>query len=110
MTSLEKGKKIKDVLLNKKAINVILLELTYVTILTDYFVLATGINKKQVKQFAYYCEKALEEEGVFKLRKETSEDWVLIDYGDVIVHLFLEEVRRRYDLEKIWRKGKVIEY
>ncbi|AMP20743.1 hypothetical protein AZF37_05745 [endosymbiont 'TC1' of Trimyema compressum] len=100
----------KEVLLNKKAIDVILLEVTDVTVLTDYFVLATGMNKKQVEQlFAHYCEEALEEEGIFKLRKEASEDWVLIDYGDVIVHLFLEETRSRYGLEKIWHKGKVIE-
>ena len=108
MTSLEKGKKIKEVLLDKKAIDVILLDVSDITVLTDYFVLATGMNKKQVEQFAHYCEEALEADGVFKLRKESSEDWVLIDYGDVMVHLFLEETRSKYGLEKIWHKGKVI--
>lgn len=110
MTSLEKGKKIKNILLSKKAINVVLLEIMSITVLADYFILATGMNKKQVEQFAFYCEEVMKEERVFKLRKEVSEDWILIDYGDVIVHLFLEETRNQYDLEKIWNKGKVIEF
>lgn len=108
MTSLEKGLKIKAVLEDKKAIDTMLMEVSDITVLTDYFVFATAMNKKQIEMFAHYCEEALEADGVFKLRKEASEDWILIDYGDVMVHLFLEETRSKYGLEKIWHKGKVI--
>ena len=109
MTGIEKGIFLKKVLDDKKAENVILLDVTGLTILTDGILIATGRNKVHVESLGARCEEALEEEGVFKLRREVASDWILIDYGDLMVHIFLPETRERYNLEKIWHQGKIVE-
>lgn len=109
MTGIEKGLFLKKVLEDKKGENVLLLDVAGLTILTDGILIASGRNKVHVESLAAHCEEALEKEGVFKLRREVASDWTLIDYGDLMVHIFLPETRERYNLEKIWHQGKIIE-
>ena len=88
----------------KKATELVLLEMQGVTSYTDYFFICSGRSDRQVQAIAQRIVEVLEEEGVKPLGLEgTSEGkWVLMDYGDVVIHVFLEPVRRFYDLEGLW--------
>jgi len=88
----------------KKATELVLLEMQGVTSYTDYFFICSGRSDRQVQAIAQRIVEVLEEEGVQPLGLEgTSEGkWVLMDYGDVVIHVFLEPVRRFYDLEGLW--------
>lgn len=106
MTGYEKSKIIENLLNDKKAIDVKIVDLEGISILADCFVVATGMNKKHIETLADYCEEALEEKGEKKLRREKSNDWVLIDFGDLIIHIFDQEARAKYSLEDLW-SGKL---
>ncbi len=82
-----------------------------VTSLGDSFVIAHGASTTQVRALADYVEKELEEQGIRPLRVEgySSSKWILMDYGDVIVHLFHSDTRSFYDLERLWKDGKEVE-
>lgn len=102
MTGYEKSIIVEKVLNDKKAIDVRIVDLAGISIIADCFVIATGMNKKHIETLADYCEEALEEKGERKLRREKSNDWVLIDFGDLIIHIFDEESRKKYSLEDLW--------
>ena len=89
---------------DKKAENITVLNIHKLTFITDYFVIATGFNKRQLQAIADDIEKQLKEEGVRCLGREGYNEavWVLMDYGDVVIHLFDEEARKTYDLEMLW--------
>ena len=106
MTGYEKSLIIENVLNDKKAIDVKIVDLAGLSIIADCFVIATGMNKKHIETLADYCEEAIEEKGERKLRREQSNDWVLIDFGDLVVHIFDQEARNRYSLEDLW-SGKL---
>lgn len=73
----------------------------------DYFVIASGTSTTQVRAIAEHISRRLKERGQRLYHSEGLREasWVLLDYGDVVVHLFLEEARRYYDLEGLWRKA-----
>ena len=88
----------------KKATELVLLEMQGVTSYTDYFFICSGKSDRQVQAIAQRIVEVLEEEGVHPLGLEGMSEgkWVLMDYGDVVIHVFLEPVRRFYDLEGLW--------
>lgn len=102
MTGYEKSIIIENLLNEKKAIDVKIVDLKGISIIADCFVVATGMNKKHIETLADYCEEALEEKGEKKLRREKSNEWVLIDFGDLIIHIFDQEARAKYSLEDLW--------
>jgi ribosome-associated protein len=106
MTGYEKSIIIENLLNEKKAIDVKIVDLEGISIIADCFVVATGMNKKHIETLADYCEEALEEKGEKKLRREKSNEWVLIDFGDLIIHIFDQEARAKYSLEDLW-SGKL---
>lgn len=106
MTGYEKSIIIENLLNEKKAIDVKIVDLEGISIIADCFVIATGMNKKHIETLADYCEEALEEKGEQKLRREKSNEWVLIDFGDLIIHIFDQEARTKYSLEDLW-SGKL---
>lgn len=106
MTGYEKSIIIEGLLNEKKAIDVKIVDLEGISIIADCFVIATGMNKKHIETLADYCEEALEEKGEQKLRREKSNEWVLIDFGDLIIHIFDQEARAKYSLEDLW-SGKL---
>ncbi len=97
--------------LAKKAADPIVLELTGLTIVADYFVICSGESTTQVRAIAEHIEEELAKSGVKPLGIEgrTYSHWVLVDYGDVIVHVFEKETRAYYDLEKLWMDAKIID-
>lgn len=78
------------------------------TIIADYFVIANGTSAVQVKSLADYLEKELGEQGITPIRIEgySTANWILVDYGAVIVHVFYKETRGFYNLERLWKDGQ----
>ena len=91
-----------------KAAEIRVLHVTELTSLADYFVIAEGTSSTQVKALTDYVEEELAEQGVTPLRTEgyQSSQWILQDYGTVIVHVFQKDTRAFYDLELLWKDGE----
>jgi ribosome-associated protein len=98
--------------LDKKALDVIILELGELTVIADYFVICSGESTTQVKTIAEFIEHELTRKGIMPIGREglRFSHWVLLDYGDVIVHIFEKETRAYYGLEKLWMDAKTIEF
>ncbi|HYG10642.1 MAG TPA: ribosome silencing factor [Pyrinomonadaceae bacterium] len=92
---------------DKKAHDLIVLDLRPVATFTDYFLIASGTNARQVQAIADEITERLKREGTRAERIEgyKTAEWVLVDYGDFIVHIFEDKARRFYDLERLWREG-----
>ncbi len=90
--------------IEKKALDPVLLELKGLSSVTDYFLLFTGKSDRQVQAIAQAIEEELKKRGITPLGQEGTEQgrWILMDYEDVVVHIFLEPVRKFYDLEGLW--------
>ena len=88
----------------KQATDVVILDVHEVIVITDFFVIATGSSERQVKTVVDEIEKALRDGGAKPVRREgeTEGRWVLLDYVDVVVHVFAEEERDYYSLERLW--------
>ena len=98
---------------DKKAADIVLLKVTEVSYLTDYFVIATGFSTTQIKAICDSIEKQIEEKyRLFPLRVQGKNDarWIVIDYGEVIVHIFMQEEREYYNLEAFWGHAERIEF
>ncbi len=97
---------------DKKGLDVLLLDVSSVIVLTDVFVIASGTSNRHVKTLADEVEVRLRELGRRPLRREGLADatWVLLDFGDVVVHLFEPETRRYYDLERLWSDAPRLEF
>lgn len=92
----------------KKAIDLTVLDLRGVASFTDFFIIATGTNKRQMQAITDGIVEQLKRRGTPAARVEgyKTAEWILIDYGDFIVHVFDEKARRFYDLEYLWREAK----
>lgn len=104
MTALELTKEIAKLLDSKKASKITAIEIKDLTTLGDYFVVASGNSNTQVKALSDTVEEGLSKLGVEPRRIEgyQSAVWVVLDYGEVIVHLFQEQTRDFYALERLW--------
>lgn len=93
-----------DAALDKKAADVMILDIGPVLVITDYFVIATGASDTQVKAIADEVEARVENAGLKVRGREGMEErkWVLLDFGDLVVHVFQPEMREFYRLEKLW--------
>ena len=96
---------------DKKAEDVKVIDIREVSVLADYFVIASGMNKNQVQALVDNVEETLGRAGYETRQVEgyQTANWILLDYGDIIVHIFDSENRLFYDLERIWRDGKTID-
>ena len=95
---------IGNILYNKKATDVVILDVHDLTVISDYFVIASGQSETQVVALYEEIRKQLEEQGmdIKHLDGVRSRRWIVIDYGDVIVHIFHHEERKFYNLERLW--------
>jgi ribosome-associated protein len=89
----------------KQAADVTILDVHGLIVITDYFVIASGETDRQVKTIVEEVERAVRDLGEKPVRREGDADsrWVLLDYIDVVVHVFAQEEREYYDLERLWR-------
>lgn len=97
---------------DKKASNIIIIDVSHLTIVTDYMVIVSGRATTQVKALCDDVEEKTEAGGVFCRRKEGYSEgrWIAMDYSDVIVHIFHEQERQYYNLERLWMDGENTTY
>ena len=90
--------------LEKKAFDITILELKKASSLTDYFLICSGRSDRQVQAIARSIEEKMGEQGIRPLGEEGIREgrWVLMDYDDVVIHIFYDQLRRYYDLEGLW--------
>ena len=110
-TSKEMVKLAYAALDEKKAEDIKVIDIAGVSVLADYFIICNGSNESQVRALVDNVEKELETAGYTLKQKEGHGlgSWVLMDFEDIIVHVFDRENRLFYDLERIWRDGKTID-
>jgi len=114
LTQLENAKKMTKIavaaLEDKKGEEISVIDISGVSVMADYFIIANGTNELQVSALVESVEEALEKEGFHKKQREGTHKagWILLDFNDIIVHIFDRENRLFYDLERIWRDGKSI--
>ena len=101
-----------DIASDKKASDVILLDVRDVTTIADYFVICSGNNTRQILAIADAIDEQLEKQGARVLHREgvAETGWVLLDIGDVIVHIFGPKEREYYRLERLWSEAKTVVY
>ncbi|MBC2576070.1 ribosome silencing factor [Peptostreptococcus canis] len=104
-------KKIYDAINDKLGEDIAILNIGKVSSLCDYFIIASGSSSRQVKAIADSVEDALTEVGIEPRGKEgkDTQSWILLDYGDIMVHIFDEENRGFYNLEKLWKDAPYID-
>jgi ribosome-associated protein len=95
----------------KKAVGTVVLDLREIASFTDFFVITNGANARQVQAIADEVVEQLKRQGARALRVEgyATAEWILVDYGDFIVHVFDEKSRKFYDLERLWRDAAHVE-
>ena len=95
---------------DKKGEDVKIIDIREISVLADYFVIASGSNGNQVQAMADNVEEMLGKAGYVSAQIEgyDSANWILMDYKDIIVHILCREDRLFYDLERIWRDGKTV--
>lgn len=96
---------------DKKAVDIRVLDIEEISTIADYFIIASGANRNQVQAMADQVEETLGKAGFEPKSVEgyRNANWILLDYGDVVLHIFDEENRLFYDLERIWRDGTQVE-
>lgn len=111
MTSLETALLAVKALDGKKGINIQVIEISDISVLADYMVIATGSSSTHVKALADEVEYQLDKAGISVSHIEgyRSNSWILLDYIDVIVNVFSEEARQFYDLDRLWQDGKPVD-
>lgn len=112
MTAKEMAKCAYLALEDKKAEEITVLDISGVSVLADYFIIANGTNSNQVTAMADSVDEALHKAGhpVKQVEGYREGNWVLMDYGDIVVHVFDKENRLFYDLERIWRDGRSVDF
>lgn len=97
--------------MEKKGEDILLLDIHELTLLTDYFVLCSGTSDRQLQALESGIREEMEKRlniSPLYVEGEPSSGWVLMDYGSVIVHIFAPQVRSYYNLEALWRRGRVV--
>ena len=95
----------------KKALEPVVLDLREIASFTDYFVIVSGANERQVQAISDEIYESLKKSGQAAARVEgyKTAEWILLDFGDFVVHVFEQKARKFYDLERLWRESKRIE-
>ncbi|MCX7983469.1 MAG: ribosome silencing factor [Bacteroidetes bacterium] len=108
MKSRSLAKRIAELMLSKKASDVVILDVRKLTSITDYFIICSADSDTQVKAIADAIEDGLEKEGVPLYNSEGRQAllWVVMDYIDVVAHIFYQETRTFYNLERLWADAK----
>lgn len=111
MTTLQQAKETAKILSDKKGLDIRVIEISDVSVIADYMVIATGNSSTHVKALADEVEEQLDDMGISVSHIEgyRSNSWILLDYIDIIVHVFSNEAREYYDLERLWEDGTVVD-
>ncbi len=109
--SKEMAKLAYDALADKKAENIQIIDISEVSVIADYFIIADGSNPNQLQAMQDAVDEALYKAGyrVKQVEGNQRSSWILMDYNDIVVHIFSKDDRLFYDLERVWRDGKQID-
>lgn len=96
---------------DKKGADIRVIDISEVSVLADYFIIANGTNRSQIQAMSDEVSRKMEQSGATLRQVEgyDNANWILMDFGDVIVHIFGKEDRLLYDLERIWRDGRQVD-
>ena len=99
-----------EALEDKKGNDITIIDISEISVLADYFIIAGGSNRNQIQAMSDSVEEALGRAGYLPKQIEgyQSAGWILLDFKDIIIHIFSKEDREFYDLERVWRDGKEI--
>jgi ribosome-associated protein len=111
MKSLDKALLAADIIMERKAVDPVLFNIGGMTSFTDFFLIAGGNSTRQVQSISRHLIEKMREYGLkaYGTEGENEGQWILMDYGDLIIHLFYEPVREFYDLEGLWMEAPRIE-
>ena len=111
MTSRESAIVLAKALDSKKGMEIKVLKTEELTTLADYFVICTASSTTQIKALSDVCEEAMERNGerVHHIEGHRGGTWILLDFSSVVVHVFMEESRKFYDLERLWGDAKPVD-
>jgi ribosome-associated protein len=107
---LELAHTIVNALEEKKAENIVLLDIKELTAFTDYFIICTGTSNRMLNALADgVSEKTrLDHKKKGRIEGQADSGWIIVDYGDIVVHIFDNELRQYYKLEELWDEGKIL--
>jgi len=110
LQSIKLARQIVNTIADKKGSDIILLDIRSISLLADYFVICSGESERQIQAIVDEITERMKKDGVRPLHIEgdTPSGWVLMDYGDVIVHIFAPAVRSYYELEKLWSDASMV--
>lgn len=102
---------VAQTIFDKKGFNIIVLDVRNVCNMTDYFIIAEGNVDRHVRAIAKEIIDVLRPLGLhhFHVDGEREGDWIVLDYSDVVIHLFTPELREKYSLENLWKEGKIVD-
>lgn len=111
MNDLDIVKLLNDALSDKKAEDIKILDIHKISVLGDYFVIASGNNVNQLQAMEDAVDEVMYKNGYHQKQVEGTRQssWILLDYGNIVVHLFSKEDREFYDLDRIWKDGIEVE-
>ena len=111
MNPLDKALLCVNIILERKADDPVLFKVATLTSIADYFLIASGTSSRQVQAIAQHLQRRMKEEGfiIYGIEGEKDGHWILVDYNDVVIHLFYQPIREFYDLEGLWVEAPRIE-
>ncbi len=115
MNSKDEDHKLLDVIaqaiFDKKGINILALDVSDISTMTDYIVIAEGNVDRHLRAISLSIADAMKQRGRMPLRidGDRESDWVIIDYGEIMIHLFIPELREKYAIEQLWHEGKIVD-
>ena len=103
------AQRISELMLDKKAVDIVMIDVRKITTLTDFFVVCTSESEPQTRAITDHINQKMKEEGVKSWHIEGYEhlDWVLIDFVNIVVHIFSKETREYYEFERLWADGTI---
>ena len=111
MQSVDKSRLCLKIINERKAIDPVMLQVDQMTSISDYFLIASGNSTRQVQAIARHLTKRMRDAGFRAYGREGEQEgnWVLMDYGDVVIHIFYQPIREFYDLEDLWIEAPRVE-
>lgn len=103
--------RIAQIIYDKKGFNILVLDVHEICTMTDYFIIAEGTVDRHVKAISQAIIDDFAGQGLQPLHIEGQQegDWVVLDYGDFVIHLFIPDLREKYDLEELWQEGEIVD-
>lgn len=107
MKTLDKALLAAKIIMERKAVDPVLFDVEGLTSITDYFLIASGNSSRQVQAIGRHLQRTMKEKGqrAYGVEGEQEGQWILMDYGDLVVHIFYHPVREFYDLEGLWSEA-----